>query len=122
MIDFKTKTFYFGYGDIFVGSEYINLRFREFEPPIEVGTAVNEASMNELGLKYTSDKVTICFCSYEEAKCFSKLLNSMDGKDNFQFDFKGWRFNFSNWNPKSIECIKTHLNTVRSYLLMCTAC
>ena len=122
MIDFKTKTFYFGYGDILVGSEYISLRFREFEPPLEVGTAVNEGSMNELGLKYTSDKVTISFCSYEEAKCFSKLLDSMDGKDNFQFDFKGWRFNFSIWNPKSVEAIKLHLNAVKSNLLMCMAC
>lgn len=86
------KTLYFGYGDICVGCECFNLTFREFEPPTE--------------------KFSIPITRCEEAKQLIELLDSMDGKDNFQFDFKGWRFNFSNWNPKSVEVIKLHLNAI----------
>ncbi len=117
MIDFKTKTLYFGYGDIAVGEATIAIRFRQFEPPIEVGANVIDGEVN-----YTSDGVNIYLCSYEEANCLDKLLDSMDGKDNFQFDFKDWRFNFSNWNPKSIECIKKYLNIVKCYIVLPLAC
>lgn len=118
-IRLDSKTLYFGYGDICVGSNWLSLEFREFEPPTEVGTWFEELPEN---FKWLSEKIRISITSYEEAVELGKLLDSMDGKDNFQFDFKGWRFNFSNWNPKSVETIKKHLSVVRDKLLMCIAC
>ena len=122
MIDFKTKTFYFGYGDIIVNNSTLGLRFIECEPPVEVGMELTKELEEELGVKFTSDWVTIPISYYEEAVEFEKLLNELDGRDKFQFDFKGWRFNFSIWNPKSIESIKRHLAVVRGNLLMRCAC
>lgn len=122
MIDFKTKTFYFGYGDIIVNNSTLGLKFIECEPPVEVGMQLTKELEKELGVKFTSDWVTIPIKYYEEAKEFEKLLDELDGRDKFQFYFKDYLFNFSIWNPKSIESIKRHLNIVRSNLLMCCAC
>ena len=116
------KTLYFGYGDICVGNTTFGLTFTEFEPEVEVGTVITPELEKEKSIKYISEKFIIPIKCYEEAKELGRLLDSMDGKDNFQFDFKGWRFNFSNWNPKSIESIKRHLAVVRGNLLMCCAC
>lgn len=122
MIDFETKTLYFGYGDIDTGNMSIGLRFREFEPPVEVGTILTDDFMHKTGLRYTSDGVKIYICSYEEAECLERLLDRMDGRDLFYFQFKDWTFNFSNWNTKSVECVKRHLSVVKSNLLRCLAC
>lgn len=122
MIDFKTKTFYFGYGDILVNNATLGLRFIECEPPVEVGTMLDNTLEKELGIKYTSEWVTVLIERYEDAKRFEKLLNKLDGRDYFQFYFGDYLFNFSNWNPKSIESIKKHLEVVKSNLLMCCAC
>ena len=113
-----TKTLYFGYGDIGVGCDCFNLTFREFEPPIEVGTWFDDESK----CKWLSEKFSIPITRYEEAKQLIELLNSMDGKGKVQFDFKGWRFNFSNWNPKSVEVIKKYVNYIKTNLLLPLAC
>lgn len=112
------KTLYFGYGDICVGFDLFNLTFREFEPPIEVGTWFKDESE----VNWLSERFSIPIIRYEEAQQLIKLLDSMDGKDNFKFDFKGWTFNFSNWNPKSVEVIKKYVSCIRSNLLLTLAC
>lgn len=122
MIDFKTKTLYFGYGDIGVSNVSIGIRFREFQPEVEVGTILTDDVKNQHGIKYTSDSINIYICSYEEAECLERLLDRMDGRDMFYFAFKDWVFNFSIWNPKSIDAIKNHLNIVKGNLSMCIAC
>ena len=122
MIDLKAKTFYFGYGDIIVNNSTLGLRFIECEPPVEVGTQLTKELEEELGVKFTSDWVTIPIQTYEEALAFERLLDRMDGRDFHYFYFGDFTFNFANWNPKSIESIKRHLNVVRHNLLMCIAC
>ena len=117
-IRLDNKTLYFDYGDICVGDNGLALQFREFEPPIEVGTWFEDDSK----VNWLSEQFSIPITYYEEAEALEKLLDDMDGKDNFQFDFKGWRFNFSLWNPKSVEVIKLHLNAIKRNLLMCMAC
>ena len=121
-IRLDNKTLYFGYGDICVGNTVLGLTFTEFEPEVEVGTVITPELEKEKGIKFISEKFIIPIEYYEEAKELDRLLDSMDGKDNFQFDFKGWRFNFSIWNPKSVEVIKWHLSVIKSRLLMCIAC
>ena len=122
MVNFHTKTLYFGYGDIAVGNTMISLNFTEFEPPVEVGTVITDDLINEVGLKYTSDSVNIHICSYEEAQLLEGALDRINGKDVVLFKFKDWVFNFVTYDPKSIEVIKKHLKVVRSNLLMCSAC
>lgn len=123
MIDFKTKTFYFGYGDILVNNSTLGLRFVECEPPVEVGMNLTEELEKELGVKYTSNWVTVPIVYYEEAVKLGELLDKILTDSNaIEFKFKDYKFNFSKWNPKSIESIKRHLKIVRSNLLMCVAC
>jgi len=117
MIDFKTKTLYFGYGDIAVGNTTIALRFRQFEPSMEVGADIIDGEMN-----FTSNGINIYLCSYAEVECLERLLDKMTGRDFFYFIFKEWTFNFANWNPKSIEVIKAHLNIVKNNMLAPMAC
>lgn len=122
MIDFKAKTFYFGYGDIIVNNSTLGLRFIECEPPVEVGTQLTKELGEELGVKFTSDWVTIPITTYEEAKYFGKLLDEVAEQTTHYFYFKDYQFNFSNWNPKSIEVLKVHLDVVRMNLLLSIAC
>lgn len=122
MIDFKTKTFYFGYGDIIVNNSTLGLRFIECEPPVEVGTQLTKELKEELGVKFTSDWITIPIVTYEEAKYFGKLLDEVEEGITHYFYFKDYQFNFSNWNLKSIEVLRAHLSVVRMNLLACIAC
>ena len=122
MIDNKTKTFYFGYGDIIVNNSLFGLELIECEPPVEVGMRLTKELEKELGVKFTSDWFTIPIKTFDEAKQFEMLLNELDGRDHFQFYFGDYLFNFSVWNPKSVESIKWHLNVIKSRLMMCLAC
>lgn len=120
-IRLDTKTLYFGDGDICVGNSTFGLTFREFEPPIEVGTVITDELEKKIMLEYTSEWFTLPIKTYEEAMTLDKLLDKMDGRDFYYFHFGDFTFNFANWNPKSIEVIKGHLSIVKSNLLMCMA-
>ena len=122
MIDFKDNIFYFGDGDILVNNSLGGLMFVNCKPPLEVGTELNDEIKEKLGVKYTSDWITIPITTYDEAKYFGKLLDEVLEGTTHYFYFKDYQFNFSNWNPKSIESIKRHLAVVRGNLLMRCAC
>lgn len=122
MIDFKDNVLYFGYGDILVNNSLGGLMFVNCKPPLEVGTGLTDELKEELGVKYTSDWITISIITYDEAKHFGKLLDEVLEGTTRYFYFKDYQFNFSNWNPKSVEVIKAHLSVVRMNLLMTVAC
>ena len=112
------KILYFGYGDIGVGCDCFDLTFREFEPPIEVGTWFEDESE----CKWLSEKFSIPITCYEEAKQLIELLDNVSMNGTFQFEFKGWIFNFSNWNSKSVEVVKKYVNHIKTNLLLPFAC
>lgn len=122
MIDFKDNILYFGDGDILVNNSLGGLMFVNCKPPLEVGTEINDEIREKLGVKYTSDWITIPIITYEESKYFEKLLDEVAEGITHYFYFKDFQFNFSNWNPKSVEVLKAHLSIVRMNLLMCIAC
>ena len=123
MIDFKNNILYFGYGDILVNNYLSGLMFVNCKPPVEVGTDINDEIKEKLGVKYTSDWITIPITTYDEAKYFGKLLDKVLADSTIiEFKFKDYKFNFSNWNPKSVEVLKAHLSVVRMQLLACLAC
>ena len=122
MIDFKNNILYFGDGDIIVNNSLGGLMFVNCKPPLAVGTELNDELKEELGVKYTSDWITIPITTYDEAKYFGKLLDEVAEQTTHYFYFKDYQFNFSNWNHKSVEVIKAHLSVVRMQLLTCLAC
>lgn len=122
MIDFKDNILYFGYGDILVNSDLICLKFINCKPPVPVGTLLTDEVRDKFNVKYTSDWINIPFLTYDEIVDFEKLLDEVLERTTYYFYFKDYQFNFSNWNPTSIEVIKAHLSIVKQTLLMTVAC
>lgn len=122
MIDFKDNILYFGDGDILVNSDLNCLKFVNCKPPLQVGTLLTDEVRDKFNVKYTSDWINIPFLTYTEVEYFEKLLNEVLDRTTHYFYFKDYQFNFSNWNPKSIEVIKAYLSIVKQTLLMTIAC
>ena len=122
MINFKDNVLYFGYGDILVNNNLSGLMFVNCKPPLEVGTGLTDELREELGVKYTSDWINISFLTYDEVLYFEKLLDEVLDRTIHYFYFKDYQFNFSNWNPTSIEVIKAHLSNVKQTLVITMAC
>lgn len=125
MIDINTKTFYFGNGDVMVGSYGYTMYFQGFKPPIEVGTTITDEVIEENNIEWLTDKFYIDFRDIQEISTFENLLKQVadnNGENFVQFNFKDLTFDFSNYNEKSISTILCHLACIRDALLTIIAC
>ena len=106
----------FGYGDIAVGSDGLTQRmsFRQFKPPAKCGDQVLD------DIEYIGDEIILKF-SYEDYCEFSKKLEQVYNKETAEFIFKGYVFDFTNFNEESIKVCKKHLNGAMQYYFMCMA-
>ena len=106
----------FGYGDICVRSDGLTQRisFQQFKPPAECGGNVPE------DVEYIGDKIILEF-SYEDYCEFSNYLKQVSDKEITDFIFKGYIFDFANFNEESIKACKKHLNSAMRYYFMCMA-
>ena len=106
----------FGYGNIAVGSDELTQRmsFQQFKPHAECGGNVPE------DIEYIGDEIILKF-SYEDYCEFSKKLEQVYNKETAEFIFKGYVFDFTNFNEESIKVCKKHLNYTMRYYFMCMA-
>lgn len=106
----------FGYGDIAVGANGLTqtISFRQFKPPAECGDQVSEE------VEYIGNEIVLEF-SYESYCEFNKYLKQISNKEITEFLFKGYIFDFTNYNEKSIDVCKKHLGIAISWYLMCIA-
>lgn len=106
----------FGYGDIAVGADGLTQRisFRQFKPPAECGEQVSDE------VEYIGDEIVLEF-SYEDYCEFNKYLKQISNKEIIEFIFKEYIFDFSNYNEKSINVCKKHLNNAMQWYFMCIA-
>ena len=106
----------FGYGDIVVGSDGLTQRmsFRQFKPPAKCGDQVLD------DVEYIGYEIILKF-SYEDYCEFSKKLEQVYNKETTDFIFKGYIFDFANFNKESINVCKKHLNSAMQYYFMCMA-
>ena len=106
----------FGYGDIAVGSDGLTQRmsFQQFKPPAKCGDKVLD------DVEYIGDEIILEF-SYEDYCGFSKKLEQVSDKEMTDFTFKGYIFDFANFNKESINVCKKHLNDAMQYYFMCMA-
>ena len=106
----------FGYGDISVGSDGLTQRmsFQQFKPPGECGNIVSD------DVEYIGDEIILEF-SYEDYCEFSKHLEQVSNKEMTDFIFKGYIFDFANFNKESVNACKKHLNGAMQYFFMCMA-
>ena len=59
MIDVENKILYFGYGDIKVGNMHsAGLCFKEFKPPVEVGTVLTDEFVYQNDIEFTTGRIS----------------------------------------------------------------
>lgn len=108
----------FGYGDISVHSSGIEqvIRFREFKPPGKCGE-----SLLSKNIEYTSDEIALEI-SYEEYCDMRQKIKYVLDKETFVFEFKGYIFDFSNYNEASVKVVSRNLENAISGYFRCIAC
>lgn len=103
MIDGKVLKF--GYGDIAVQQGNTFMRFVSFKPPVEIGTHFRELFRNG-DIEPVGEPITIKFDGLGE---FTELKDKLEGVrlENAPkvFEFKGYTFDFSHYNVKSVEVV-----------------
>lgn len=122
MVDVKNKIIKFGYGNVQVQSSSLYyISFREFKPPIEIGTKITDKIIQENNLEYISEPITINFKNLEELYDFRKLLREID-ENHTCFKYHDCTFDFSNYNYKSVEVVLNGIKVVESGFIMLMAC
>ena len=106
----------FGYGDICVKSDALTqkISFQQFKPPAECGYNVPE------DVKFIGNEIILEF-SYEDYCEFSKYLEQVSDTEITDFIFKGYMFDFANFNEESINVCKKHLNSAMRMYFLCMA-
>ena len=97
----------FGYGDIAVSSDGLTQRGKGGDQVLD-------------DIEYIGDEIILKF-SYEDYCEFSKKLEQVYNKETAEFIFKGYVFDFTNFNEESIKVCKKHLNGAMQYYFMCMA-
>lgn len=106
----------FGFGDIAVGSEMLSriIRFQQFKPHTKCGDEVSD------DVEYIGEKIILKF-SYEDYCEFCKNLVYVSNKEITEFVFKGYIFDFTNFNTESIKVCRIHAENAMCLYIMCLA-
>ena len=112
----KDKTIYFGYGTVSVGASGYTISFTTIKPPQEIGMKLlSSEEVQEVG---TPINLTL---EYAEAEALKSLLDSIS-EINTSFVFKDYTFDFTNYNPKSVEVVKLCVKPILNNYLPLLAC
>lgn len=116
MIDGKVLKF--GYGDICIGHTGFNLQltFRGFKPPKEIG----ERILKNEDIEFLTDTVKVDV-TIEECFQLKSILNNIEEYDNV-FEFKGYVFDFTKNNTTSLKVLLKQIDSLISRSIMCLAC
>ena len=120
MIDVSTtyNTIKFGYGTVAVSANYIALTFQNIRPPQEVGTHLIDVKdfVEFYGQIYQ------IMLKFEDCSLLREKLNEIEQNGGGSFDFKGWTFDFTNYNKNSITVITNAIRTIEHNYLISIAC
>ena len=109
---------YFGYGDIAVRTQFLfnEIQFQQFKPPQEIGTYVEYDKVEWIGecVKFELNE--------EECVWWVKKLQKVLDRDTNAFEFKGYVFDFSNYNRKSVDVVVKNIYKIYNNLLTIVAC
>lgn len=112
------KVIEFGHGDIAVGANPLlqSIRFQNIAPPDKCGNTIDYNDSKRIG---TPLEIFLHHQKYSE---FMDLLNLVKDRAISQFEFKGYTFDFTNFNENSVDvCAKKA--TEAMYLdTICLAC
>lgn len=107
----------FGYGDISVGANQINrtITFQQFKPAEKCGNEVPES------VEFIGDEINLQI-NYADYIEFSNNLKLVQCKEIYEFSFKDYIFDFTNWNETSIKvCNDKALHAMSLYILCLAA-
>lgn len=117
MIDGKILKF--GYGDIGVSNVWRNMRFIPFKPPVEIGTDTRPLFADG-SIEAVGEPIMITFETFQD---FNELQDKLKNVYTQRvFEFKGYTFDFSNYNEKSVEVCNDALRRAYMNFLQCAAC
>lgn len=107
----------FGYGDISVGAVPLSqfITFQQFKPPAKCGDRLAE------NVEYIGDSIVINI-DHKDYCEFKRNLESISKKDISEFTFKGYVFDFTNFNEDSVKVCKKYIKAAMSmYFLLLAA-
>ena len=107
----------FGYGDIAVGSYNAIMTFQQFKPHGQCGDCLKYGE----NIEFIGEKIEIKL-SYEEFLVLSLHFESVYKGNIKVIPFKDYVFDFTNYNQKSVQVCKEHLNNAMRLYTMCMAC
>ena len=97
------NTIKFGYGDVVVRSCDIRgvIIFTNVKPPQEIGEKLTSKYLDslEVGLEVTLTE--------DKPHELYKLIRGVS-KENPIVEYKGWKFDFTNYNEESVRIVKEH--------------
>lgn len=111
-----------GYGDIAVGNFGWHIQFTPFKPPLEVGTTCSDL-FDSGDIVPTGKTITITLNSDSDfAELKAKLTGVRPKNAPKIFEFKGYTFDFSNYNEKSVDVFEKARRAAHVYYLQVAAC
>jgi hypothetical protein len=110
------KTIKFGYGSILVGCENGYVVIRHIEPPKEIGDSIKKEEVSELTILHTKR-----FSPDMDMIGFLKNLDKVS-KEYPTTVYRGYTFDFSNFNPKSIDSVRPAFKVALSSYMSTLAC
>ena len=120
MIDGKILKF--GYGDIAISARGLCMEFLPFKPPVKIGTCCRELFYNK-SIKPIGKTIYIKFDNFEDLAELKNKLEGIRPKNAPKvFEFKGYTFDFSNYNAKSVEVFEMVRYHIHMTFLGCAAC
>lgn len=113
---FKDKTIKFGYGTVLVNSDeyFREVTLKYIKPPKEVGEIILDNKsftvLDEIVFEFGKDMLLF----YEELKQITP--------ENTVLEFRGYKFDFSNYNEKSVEVVLRGFKRAIQGFLLALAC
>ena len=116
------KILKFGHGDIAIEQSCASIKFTPFKPPVEIGTCCRELFHNG-DIEPIGETITVKFDNFSD---FAELKDKLEGvrpvNASKVFEFKGYTFDFSNYNVKSVEVFDSIRYAVYMEYLKLSAC
>jgi hypothetical protein len=110
------KTIKFGYGSILVGYKNGFVTLEHIKPPKEIGKSLLSQDVTDI--------VTINKVKFQCDLDMFSLIKKLDGinEQSLKLEFRGYVFDFTKYNPKSLEAVRSGFKHALSEYQMVLAC
>ena len=107
----------FGSGDIGVGLGCQIITFQQIKPPKQCGERFAFEDVEFVSHKISIEISDICEYAY-----LHSLLQQINDKEINSFEFKGYIFDFTEFNEQSVNVVKSKLDACMRLYMLALAC